>query len=129
MKNKFMSVPRLSKNLRIKINPMLFCLKTKFMIIGQEKGNDTKSRLHHNFGMAHPEGFRKALRCMHLAEKFNVPVVTLLDTPGAYPGLTAEERGQGWVIAKNLFEMAKLKTPVIVVLIGEGCSGGALGIG
>ena len=101
----------------------------KFVVIGQEKGNDTDSRIYRNFGMTHPEGFRKALRTMKLAEKFNIPVITFLDTPGAYPGLTAEERGQGAVIAKNLFEMAKLNTPIIVVLIGEGCSGGALGIG
>lgn len=101
----------------------------KFMIIGQEKGKDTESRLFRNFGMPHPEGYRKALRCMKLAAKFNIPVVTLLDTPGAYPGLSAEERGQGWSIAHNLWSMARLSTPVIVVLIGEGCSGGALGIG
>jgi acetyl-CoA carboxylase carboxyl transferase subunit alpha len=101
----------------------------KFAIIGQEKGSDTESRLYRNFGMAHPEGFRKALRVMQLAEKFNLPVISFLDTPGAYPGLSAEERGQGWAIAKNLWEMAKLKTPIIVVLIGEGCSGGALGVG
>jgi len=101
----------------------------KFVIIGQEKGNDTDSRLYRNFGMTHPEGFRKALRAMKLAEKFNIPVITFLDTPGAYPGLTAEERAQGAVIAKNLFEMARLKTPIIVVLIGEGCSGGALAVG
>ncbi len=101
----------------------------KFMLIGQEKGNDTESRLKRNFGMPHPEGYRKALRCMELAAKFHLPVVTLLDTPGAYPGLTAEERGQGWAIAKNLWEMAQLPTPIIVILIGEGCSGGALGIG
>ena len=101
----------------------------KFVVIGQEKGNDTDSRIYRNFGMTHPEGFRKALRAMKLAEKFNIPVVTFLDTPGAYPGLSAEERGQGAVIAKNLFEMSRLKTPIIVVLIGEGCSGGALGIG
>ncbi len=101
----------------------------KFMIIGQEKGKDTESRLDRNFGMPHPEGYRKALRCMELAAKFNLPVVTMLDTPGAYPGLTAEERGQGWAIARNLWEMAKLPTPILVVLIGEGCSGGALGIG
>jgi acetyl-CoA carboxylase carboxyl transferase subunit alpha len=79
--------------------------------------------------MTHPEGYRKALRAMKLAEKFSIPVVTLLDTPGAFPGLSAEERGQGWAIAKNLFEMAKLETQIIVVLIGEGCSGGALGVG
>ncbi len=101
----------------------------KFVLIGLEKGNDTESRIYRNFGMAHPEGYRKALRLMYLAEKFALPVVCFLDTPGAYPGLTAEERGQGWAIAKNLFEMAKLKTPLIIVLIGEGCSGGALGIG
>lgn len=101
----------------------------KFVIIGLEKGKDTESRIYRNFGMAHPEGYRKALRVMKLAEKFNLPVVSLLDTQGAYPGLTAEERGQGWAIAKNLWEMAKLKTPLIIVVIGEGCSGGALGIG
>lgn len=99
------------------------------VIIGQEKGNDTTSRVHRNFGMMHPEGFRKALRLMRLAEKFNLPVISLLDTPGAYPGLEAEERGQGWAIAENLKEMARIKTPIIVVVIGEGCSGGALGIG
>ena len=101
----------------------------KFMVIGQEKGFDTESRLHRNFGMPHPEGYRKALRCMKLAAKFNLPVLTLLDTPGAYPGLTAEERGQGWAIAENLWEMSRLPTPVIVLLIGEGCSGGAIGMG
>jgi len=100
-----------------------------FMLIGQEKGNDTQSRIARNFGMPHPEGYRKAMRLMKMAEKFGLPIVTLLDTPGAYPGLTAEERGQGWAIAHNLLEMARLATPVIVVLIGEGCSGGALGIG
>ena len=101
----------------------------KFAIIGLEKGKDTEKRLQHNFGMAYPEGYRKALRIMKLAEKFQLPVICLLDTPGAYPGLSAEERGQGWAIAKNLFEMARLQTPIIVILIGEGCSGGALGIG
>lgn len=101
----------------------------KFVIIGQEKGKDTESRLYRNFGMPHPEGYRKAMRCMRLAAKFNLPVITLLDTPGAYPGLSAEERGQGWAIAQNLWEMARLPTPILVVLIGEGCSGGALGIG
>lgn len=101
----------------------------KFMIIGQEKGKDTEARLYRNFGMMHPEGYRKAMRCMHLAAKFHIPVVTFIDTPGAYPGLSAEERGQGWAIAKNLWEMARLATPVIVVIVGEGCSGGALGIG
>lgn len=101
----------------------------KFVVIGQEKGKDTESRIYRNFGMPHPEGYRKALRCMELAAKFHLPVITLLDTPGAYPGLTAEERGQGWAIAKNLWEMARLPTPIIVLVIGEGCSGGALGIG
>lgn len=101
----------------------------KFVIIAQEKGCDTESRLYRNFGMPHPEGYRKALRAMKLAEKFNLPVLSLLDTPGAYPGLTAEERGQGSAIATNLLEMANLKTPIVVVLIGEGCSGGALGMG
>lgn len=101
----------------------------KFVIIGQEKGCDTDSRLYRNFGMPHPEGYRKAMRVMKLAAKFQLPVLSLIDTPGAYPGLTAEERGQGWAIAHNLREMASLPTPIIVVLIGEGCSGGALGIG
>ncbi|MDF2550570.1 MAG: accA [Chlamydiales bacterium] len=101
----------------------------KFMLIGQEKGHDTESRMHHNFGMLSPEGFRKALRAMHLAEKFDLPIICLLDTPGAYPGLEAEQRGQGWAIAYNLREMAQIKVPLIVVLIGEAWSGGALGIG
>jgi len=101
----------------------------KFLIIAQEKGCDTNSRLHRNFGMPHPEGYRKALRCMRLAAKFQLPVLSLLDTPGAYAGLAAEERGQGWAIAQNLLEMARLPTPIIVVLVGEGCSGGALGMG
>lgn len=101
----------------------------KFVIIGQEKGKDTESRIYRNFGMMHPEGYRKAMRCMRLAAKFQIPVVTLIDTPGAYPGLSAEERGQGWAIAQNLWEMARLPTPILVVVIGEGCSGGALGIG
>jgi len=100
-----------------------------FFLIGQEKGKDTDSRIYRNFGMPHPEGYRKALRGMNLAAKFGLPIITFLDTPGAYPGLTAEERGQGVAIAKNLWEMAQMPTPIIVVLIGEGCSGGALGIG
>lgn len=99
------------------------------MFIGQQKGNTTKQRQYRNFGMANPEGYRKALRLMKLAEKFNKPVVTLIDTPGAYPGLEAEERGQGEAIARNLFEMARLRVPVICIIIGEGASGGALGIG
>jgi len=101
----------------------------KFVIISQEKGCDTESRLYRNFGMSHPEGYRKSLRIMKLAAKFNLPILSLIDTPGAYPGLSAEERGQGSAIATNLMEMARLATPIIVILIGEGCSGGALGIG
>ena len=99
------------------------------MIIGQQKGINTKMRQIRNFGMANPEGYRKALRLMRLAEKFNKPIITLIDTPGAYPGLEAEERGQGEAIARNIFEMIRLKVPVICVIIGEGASGGALGIG
>jgi acetyl-CoA carboxylase carboxyl transferase subunit alpha len=99
------------------------------MFIGQQKGRDTKSNLYRNFGMLNPEGYRKALRLMKLAEKFDKPVVTLIDTPGAYPGIEAEERGQAEAIAKNLFEMSRLQVPIIVVIIGEGASGGALGIG
>ncbi len=99
------------------------------MIIGQQKGINTKMRQIRNFGMANPEGYRKALRLMRLAEKFNKPVITLIDTPGAYPGLEAEERGQGEAIARNIYEMMRLKVPVICVIIGEGASGGALGIG
>lgn len=101
----------------------------KFMIVAQEKGSDTETRLHRNFGMMHPEGYRKAMRCMELAAKFNIPVLSLLDTPGAYPGLSAEERGQGWAIAHNMWAMSRLPTPIIVILIGEGCSGGAIGMG
>jgi len=101
----------------------------KVMIIGHQKGRDTKSNLFRNFGMPNPEGYRKALRLMKLAEKFNRPVITMLDTPGAYPGLEAEERGQAEAIAKNIFEMSRLRVPIIVVIIGEGASGGALGIG
>lgn len=99
------------------------------MFIGQQKGVNTKMRQVRRFGMANPEGYRKALRLMKLAEKFNKPIVTLIDTPGAYPGLEAEERGQGEAIARNLMEMAQLKVPVICIIIGEGASGGALGIG
>ena len=101
----------------------------KLMIIGQEKGRGTKSKLFRNFGMARPEGYRKALRLMKLAEKYKIPVLTLIDTPGAYPGLGAEERGQAEAIARNLFEMSKLRVPIINIVIGEGASGGALGIG
>ena len=99
------------------------------MLIGQQKGKNTKLRQYRNFGMANPEGYRKALRLMKMAEKFNRPIVTLIDTPGAYPGLEAEERGQGEAIARNLIEMCQLKVPIICVIIGEGASGGALGIG
>ena len=98
------------------------------MFIGQQKGRNTKLRQFHNFGMPNPEGYRKALRLMKLAEKFNKPVITLIDTPGAFPGLEAEERGQGEAITRNLLEMARLKVPVICIIIGEGASGGALGI-
>lgn len=100
-----------------------------FMIVGQQKGFNTKTRQYRNFGMANPEGYRKALRLMKMAEKFNIPVITLIDTPGAYPGLEAEERGQGEAIARNIFEMFRLKVPIITVIVGEGASGGALGIG
>jgi acetyl-CoA carboxylase carboxyl transferase subunit alpha len=101
----------------------------KVMIIGHQKGRDTKTNVYRNFGMPNPEGYRKALRLMKLAEKFDKPVITMLDTPGAYPGMEAEQRGQAEAIAKNLFEMSRLKVPIIVVIIGEGASGGALGIG
>ena len=100
-----------------------------FMFIGQQKGHNTKDRQYRNFGMANPEGYRKALRLMKMAEKFDIPVVTLIDTPGAYPGLEAEERGQGEAIARNILEMTRLKVPIITLIIGEGASGGALGIG
>ncbi len=99
------------------------------MVIGQQKGRDTKEKVIRNFGMPQPEGYRKALRLMLLAEKFRVPIITFIDTPGAYPGIGAEARGQSEAIAKNLFMMSQLKVPVICVVIGEGCSGGALGIG
>ncbi len=100
-----------------------------FMFIGQQKGFNTKTRQYRNFGMANPEGYRKALRLMRMAEKFNVPIVTFIDTPGAYPGLEAEERGQGEAIARNIMDMFQIKVPIMVVIIGEGASGGALGIG
>ncbi len=99
------------------------------MIIGQQKGRDTKQKLYRNFGMAHPEGYRKARRLFYLAQKFNVPVVVLVDTPGAFPGIGAEERGQAEAIARNIQEMFRLRVPIVVVIIGEGASGGALGIG
>jgi len=100
-----------------------------FMFVGQQKGYNTKTRQYRNFGMANPEGYRKALRLMKKAEKFNIPVVCFVDTPGAFPGLEAEERGQGEAIARNIYEMTQLQVPIIVVIIGEGASGGALGIG
>jgi len=99
------------------------------MFVGQQKGRNTTENIFRNFGMMRPEGYRKALRLIKLAEKFNIPVVSFIDTPGAYPGLGAEERGQGEAIAKNLFEMARLKVPILAIVIGEGASGGALGIG
>ncbi|HAO99514.1 MAG TPA: acetyl-CoA carboxylase carboxyl transferase subunit alpha [Fibrobacteres bacterium] len=99
------------------------------VVMGQQKGRDTKESIRRNFGMAHPEGYRKALRCMKMAEKFNLPIIAFIDTPGAFPGIGAEERGQAEAIARNLMEMAVLKTPIIAVVIGEGASGGALGIG
>lgn len=101
----------------------------RVVIIGQEKGRSTKEKLYHNFGMANPEGYRKAMRAMQLAEKFHLPVISLIDTQGAYPGLEAEERGQAEAIARNLLVMSKLRVPIICVVIGEGASGGALGIG
>ncbi len=103
--------------------------KDTVLVLGHQKGRDTKSNVYRNFGMPNPEGYRKALRLMKLAEKFGKPVITLLDTPGAYPGIEAEERGQAEAIARNLFEMSHLAVPIIVVIIGEGASGGALGIG
>ena len=99
------------------------------MVIGQQKGRSTNEKVHRNFGMPHPEGYRKALRLAKLAEKFHLPILTLIDTPGAYPGIGAEERNQSEAIARNLFEMTTLRTPIICTVIGEGCSGGALGIG
>ncbi len=100
-----------------------------FMFIGQQKGRSTKEKIFHNFGMTRPEGYRKALRLMKMAEKFSLPVISFIDTPGAYPGIGAEERGQSEAIARNLFEMSTLKTPIIAIVIGEGGSGGALAIG
>ena len=103
--------------------------KKSVMLIGQQKGRNTKERQFRNFGMANPEGYRKALRLMKMAEKFNKPIICFIDTPGAYPGLEAEEKGQGQAIAQNIYEMSKMEVPIVVVIIGEGASGGALGIG
>src|SRR5690606_30971446 len=103
--------------------------KQSVMFIGQQKGRNTKQRQTRDLGMANPEGYRKALRLMKLAEKFNKPIVTLIDTPGAFPGIEAEERGQGEAIARNVKEMFMLKVPIICIIIGEGASGGAVGIG
>jgi len=115
-------------------DPALVCGLARFenqsvMVMGHQKGRDTKESIRRNFGMANPEGYRKALRCMKMAEKFSLPVVAFIDTPGAFPGIGAEERGQAEAIARNLMEMAVLKTPILVIVIGEGASGGALGIG
>ena len=120
---------RTVKDDKAMIGGMGFIDDVGVMFIGQQKGTTTKLRQYRNFGMANPEGYRKALRLMKLAEKFNRPIVTFIDTPGAYPGLEAEERGQGEAIAHNLYEMMKLQVPVICIIIGEGASGGALGIG
>ena len=111
------------------VGGMTFFEGRPVMVIGQQKGRDTKQKLHRNFGMPKPEGYRKALRLMRMAEKFSRPIVTFVDTPGAYPGIDAEERGQAEAIAVNLREMSRLRVPVIAVIIGEGGSGGALGIG
>lgn len=108
---------------------MAYFDKTPVMVVGHQKGRDTKSNVYRNFGMANPEGYRKALRLFKLAEKFNRPIITLLDTPGAYPGIEAEEHGQAEAIARNLLEMSGIKVPIIVIVIGEGASGGAIGIG
>jgi acetyl-CoA carboxylase carboxyl transferase subunit alpha len=115
-------------------DPALVCGLAKFngqsvMVMGHQKGRDTKDSIRRNFGMAHPEGYRKALRCMKLAEKFGLPIITLIDTMGAYPGIGAEERGQAEAIARNLMEMSVLQVPILCVVIGEGASGGAIGIG
>lgn len=111
------------------VGGMAFFEERPVMVIGQQKGRDTKQKLHRNFGMSKPEGYRKAMRLMRIADKFGRPIVTLLDTPGAYPGIDAEERGQGEAIAVNLREMSRLGVPVIAIVIGEGGSGGALGLG
>ncbi|TSA28271.1 MAG: acetyl-CoA carboxylase carboxyltransferase subunit alpha [Ignavibacteriales bacterium] len=120
---------RLFKDDKAIVGGLAMLDEQKVMIIGHQKGRDTKSNVYRNFGMSNPEGYRKALRLMKLAEKFKIPVITMLDTPGAYPGIEAEERGQAEAIARNLLEMSRLRVPIIVTIIGEGASGGALGIG
>ncbi len=120
---------RLFKDDKAMVGGLAMLDEQKVMIIGHQKGRDTKSNVYRNFGMSNPEGYRKALRLMKLAEKFKIPVITMLDTPGAYPGIEAEERGQAEAIARNLLEMSRLRVPIIVTIIGEGASGGALGIG
>lgn len=120
---------RLFKDDKAIVGGLAMLDKQKVMIIGHQKGRDTKSNVYRNFGMSNPEGYRKALRLMKLAEKFKIPVITMLDTPGAYPGIEAEERGQAEAIARNLLEMSRLRVPIVVTIIGEGASGGALGIG
>lgn len=120
---------RLFKDDKAIVGGLAMLDEQKVMIIGHQKGRDTKSNVYRNFGMPNPEGYRKALRLMKLAEKFKIPVITMLDTPGAYPGIEAEERGQAEAIARNLLEMSRLRVPIIVTIIGEGASGGALGIG
>ncbi|MFA5803363.1 MAG: acetyl-CoA carboxylase carboxyltransferase subunit alpha [Melioribacteraceae bacterium] len=120
---------RLFKDDKAIVGGLAMIDEQKVMIIGHQKGRDTKSNVYRNFGMSNPEGYRKALRLMKLAEKFKIPVITMLDTPGAYPGIEAEERGQAEAIARNLLEMSRLRVPIVVTIIGEGASGGALGIG
>jgi len=120
---------RLFKDDKAIVGGLAMLDEQKVMIIGHQKGRDTKSNVYRNFGMSNPEGYRKALRLMKIAEKFRIPVVTMLDTPGAYPGIEAEERGQAEAIARNLLEMSRLRVPIVVTIIGEGASGGALGIG
>jgi len=120
---------RLFKDDKAMVGGLAMLDEQKVMIIGHQKGRDTKSNVYRNFGMSNPEGYRKALRLMKLAEKFKIPVITMLDTPGAYPGIEAEERGQAEAIARNLLEMSRLRVPIVVTIIGEGASGGALGIG
>lgn len=134
IKNIFTDFEELHGDRAFRDDPSIVCGLARLdgrpvMVIGQQKGRDTKEKLKRNFGMPYPEGYRKALRLMKMAERFGMPVITFIDTPGAYPGIEAEERGQSEAIARNLFEMARLKTPIITTVIGEGGSGGALAIG